>query len=193
MISEETITMIAEELGWTVEFEKECAAEFRQYSPAGEDFLFYVEASTMDGIVNEVDSYADDFDVEEHVKMWLDAKYNGISGVPEITDLVQDAKDIKQMLFDLAEALKDPDAFLNRKKTTVKFDAYLHIDGEVEMDGSVEDLKKAEENGDLLWRIHKKLDVNSKLSELGIEVLGMAIDKQSLTDGSIEIVEDKEN
>lgn len=197
MISKETITTIAEQLDWTVEFEEgcassainalnECYAEFRQYSPAGEDFSFYVGADTFDGIVRQVDSHANDFDVEEHVKLWLDAKYNGVGGVPGIVELVKDAEAIKQMLLDLAEALKDPDKFLNKKTTRIYFDIYVHLVGETELDGNEDNIEETEEDGELLWLLQNKLNLEDKLRDVG-SVEGISTDTESLCEGSVKI------
>lgn len=54
--------------------------------------------------------YAQEFDIEDHVAMWLSASTNGVSGVPSPTKLIADAKDIQQMLDDLSTALNDDSA-----------------------------------------------------------------------------------
>ena len=72
----------------------------RQYSPAGEDFGFTI--SDKYPIEDIVTAYYC-FDVEEHVTSWLDAKRNGVSGVPDVVTLVDDANEISNML----EELKD--------------------------------------------------------------------------------------
>ena len=48
---------------------------------------------------------ADDFDVDDHIAMWIEAKKNGTAGVPSTRELVHDAEDIQEMLNELAEAL----------------------------------------------------------------------------------------
>lgn len=98
----------AEELGWCIHEENE-EWEFGQYSPAGEDFNFCVCTSDVNGpedLVREIRSYADDFDAEEHAKMWIEAQGH-VSGVPDIKTLVKDADDIKLMLNKLASAMED--------------------------------------------------------------------------------------
>ena len=76
--------------------------EFHQYTNAGEDFSFEVEGTTPDEIVKGVEKYFEDFDPEEHVKMWIEAKENGVKGVPSIFALVEDSKDLDKDLEDLA-------------------------------------------------------------------------------------------
>ena len=72
-------------------------------SPAGEDFFIYVP---IQNFAEKVEEYAQDFDVDEHVEMWLDARKSGFSGVPfTIRELLEDAESVRQMVNDLAEAL----------------------------------------------------------------------------------------
>ena len=96
----------ADELEWSVTIDgKEW--EFEKYSPAGEDFLFSVSVEDVMDLWVKVWSYACDFDTEEHIKMWVEAKNSGTSGVPSIRTLVEDADAIEDMLEELADALRE--------------------------------------------------------------------------------------
>ena len=98
----------AEELGWCVR-EDHDEWEFGQYSPAGEDFNFCVctsDVNSPEDLVREIRFYANDFDAEEHAKMWIEAQGH-VSGVPDIKTLVKDADDIALMLNKLASAMED--------------------------------------------------------------------------------------
>lgn len=92
---------VAEELCWTVEDKGDGSLRFSHTSPAGEDFSFSVSS---DDLIHQVQEYADDFDVSEHVAMWLEAR-GRVSGVPDAVTLVDDAKEIQAMLNTLAEKL----------------------------------------------------------------------------------------
>lgn len=97
------IIKIIENLGWSI-YEDSEGVDLRKYSPAGEDFGFYVET---DNFIENVREYADNFDPDEHAEMWVENMHS-VSGVPQsIRTLIQDADDIKDMLYELAEALKD--------------------------------------------------------------------------------------
>ena len=72
-----------------------------KYSPAGEDFGFEVEGSTVEEIVKEIVKYANDFDAEEHVLLWVEGC--GRNGVPGLRALLEDADEIQEMLDKLAE------------------------------------------------------------------------------------------
>ena len=93
----------AENLGWRVDEDfDDTLVEFAQGTPAGEDFSFTV---SKDNIAHEVAQYAADFDEDEHIEMWLEAKRTGVAGVPSARVLVQDAKEIQEMLYALADEL----------------------------------------------------------------------------------------
>lgn len=92
---------VAEELCWAVEDEGDGSLRFSHTSPAGEDFSFSVSS---DDLIHQVQEYADNFDVSEHVAMWLEAR-GRVSGVPDAVTLVDDAKEIQAMLNTLAEKL----------------------------------------------------------------------------------------
>lgn len=94
----------AEELEWYAVICEDGSVEFEKYSPAGEDFVFYANS---DSLARDVRLYAEDFDIEDHVRMWLNAKENGVGGVPGVVELVDDARDIEEMLGELADALED--------------------------------------------------------------------------------------
>ena len=90
-----------EELDWSVHCYDEYV-EISQQSPAGEDFSFTVDEKDF---VENVKQYAADFNPDEHIAMWIEAKGFGTSGVPSARELVHDAEAIDEMLQNLAIAL----------------------------------------------------------------------------------------
>ena len=96
----------AEKLDWTVKEHEDGTAEFSQYSPAGEDFSFTVN---VENAAQEIYEYYDNFDVDDHIEMWVEAKQNGVAGVPSIRRLVEDAEAISEMLKTLAGAVLSDD------------------------------------------------------------------------------------
>lgn len=75
------------------------------YSPAGEDFIFYVES---DDFANSVAEYSAYFDKYEHLEMWIRAKIDGRDKtIPSIRELIDDADAIERFLQNLAAALMD--------------------------------------------------------------------------------------
>ena len=98
------IKKIAERLGWRVDEYDDGTVELSQCSPAGEDFSFTVNAKEA---AKEIYEYYDDFDMDEHIEMWIEARENGVIGVPSTRQLVEDAEDISEMLKELACAVMD--------------------------------------------------------------------------------------
>ena len=63
------------------------------------------EGANPQEMAKRIDECSADFDTEEHIKMLIYAKDNGLSGVPSIRELVEDADAIRDMLKELAEAV----------------------------------------------------------------------------------------
>ena len=97
------IIEVSETLDWTI-VDDGYTVTFSRYSPAGEDFSFAVD---KENIIEEVKKYSAYFDIDEHIEMWIEAKRNGVSGIPSTRELVYDAEDIDDMLKELAAALSN--------------------------------------------------------------------------------------
>lgn len=89
---------------------KESYLEFTGSSPAGEDISFSIDfdasklpCEQIQEIIDDLGSYYECFDTEEHVTMLLEAKNSGLSGVPDVETLVEDAKEIDDMFRQLSE------------------------------------------------------------------------------------------
>ena len=95
---------VCEEHEWNVSVDEDGYVDLRQYSPAGEDFGFTVEAEDF---VENVRDYVIGFDIDEHVMLLMEAKKNGFAGVPSLRDLLDDAEAIDNMLNNLLIGLVD--------------------------------------------------------------------------------------
>lgn len=100
----ETLKQKVEELGWTVK-EDRFTWSFQQHSPAGEDL--YEECNKDEDILDWALNLADNFDADEHVEMWVEAKHSGVSGVPSIRELVEDADEIQKMFNELCDVIRE--------------------------------------------------------------------------------------
>lgn len=80
-----------ENLGWSVSEDQDAGTvELESYSPAGENLVVTVE---KENFAEKVREYAEDFDIDEHIEMWVEARNNGVAGVPKSTrELVEDAE-----------------------------------------------------------------------------------------------------
>jgi len=104
---------ILEARDWSVSsYTDDGRVELEWYSPAGEDFLMCVSVENFPEAVAE---YAADFDIDEHIAMWIEAKRNGVSGVPSARELVHDAEDIDKYLQELAAALMAADGTMQHE------------------------------------------------------------------------------
>lgn len=93
----------AENYGWSVEENDDGGIDFLKESPAGEDFGFYIHPT--DDIAEAVNCFYLNFDEDEHVEMWVEAKHNrSTNGIPSVRELVEDAAAINEMLKELSDA-----------------------------------------------------------------------------------------
>lgn len=69
------------------------------YTPAGEDWHIIFESAT------EFCEQARNFDIDEELELWLDAKRNGTPGVPSASVLLKDQRWKKRTLLRIAKGL----------------------------------------------------------------------------------------
>lgn len=71
---------ILEKREWSVcDYTDDGRVELEWYSPAGEDFIVCVK---VENFPDEILNYSDDFDPDEHIEMWVEARANGRQDVP---------------------------------------------------------------------------------------------------------------
>lgn len=103
----EAYLKILEEQEWKVcGYTDDGRVEIEAWSPAGEDFIVCVEVENFPAAVME---YYEGFDVDEHIEMLIEARKNGLQGVPSTRRLCVDAEAIDEMLKKLAYALMEAD------------------------------------------------------------------------------------
>ena len=67
-----------------------------------EDYFEEIEIpNNFDALLSDIRARYDYFDPDEHVEMWIEAKHNGVSGVPSIRELVEESEQIEADLEDL--------------------------------------------------------------------------------------------
>lgn len=108
----EKLKEIIENLGWNISEANfgggDIGWELQQYSPAGEDFIFDIEHNNSNKLaIDNIIEFAENFDEDEHIEMWIEARHSGIEGIPSIRELVEDAKDIHKMLLKLSNYLTE--------------------------------------------------------------------------------------
>lgn len=113
MLNDKT-TEICKRLDWSIYLDANEDVELRKESPAGEDFSICVDSKNF---IQNVKEYAANFDIDEHIELWIEAKRNGVKGVPSARELVYDAEAICKMLQELAAALAKEEPALVRAST----------------------------------------------------------------------------
>ena len=106
----EKVTEAAEGAGWDATFSTDggdASVNFTATSPGGDELEISGYYGDLDDIIRAVRDRYDGFDTEEYVYDWLCAKHNGCSGVPGVSELLEDAEEIEQMYRDLLYALED--------------------------------------------------------------------------------------
>lgn len=100
---------------------KEFVREIEFYSPEGEDVnecIFY--NGTNEGFIKAFEKNAEDFDVEDHVEVYINIR--GTNGVPEsIRDLLNDADWIKNTLVETAKELKEVFIKEDKEKQGIRY------------------------------------------------------------------------
>ena len=100
----------AERLGWKVYEDDSGVVEFEKYSPAGEDFIFSIEGikDPYDEVVGYLSDYDPDYHAEELIYFRHEGRARGnMRGIPSCEVCVQDAKDILDMICELANAFRE--------------------------------------------------------------------------------------
>lgn len=96
---------ILEKREWSVSgYTDDGRVELEWWSPAGEDYLVCVN---VENFPDEILDYSDDFDPDEHIEMWVEARANGRQDVPGARRLAKDAEDIQKELDELAFELQE--------------------------------------------------------------------------------------
>lgn len=104
MFSKADFKKYFEKEDWTVygsEDENKVSWDIGKPSPLGEDFYFTIDCeATPKAIVMAMNEQINSFDVNEHVQIFAESA--GRDGVPPLDELIEDAKDIKNMLQELS-------------------------------------------------------------------------------------------
>ncbi|MDR2043432.1 MAG: hypothetical protein LBQ15_03515 [Clostridium sp.] len=126
---------VCENHDWTVIDDDDATVELSKYSPAGEDFSFTADKK---GFVESVKQYAAGFNIDEHIEMWIEARKNGVRGVPSTRELVKDAEDIDKMLRELAAAVwREEENQCKMNKITFTGSGGVRIEQDKQADNSV--------------------------------------------------------
>lgn len=126
---------------------KRAYVEMEKYSPAGEDFLMYIDFEPDNQVETFLDNlceYAAEFDTDEHAEMWLESRGKG--GCPStLKELLDDARAIKKMIKELSDKLRTSEVELNDEQVARCDEVYNAV---------YEMCKVMCENTELEWDMH---------------------------------------
>lgn len=108
------VVKCAEDEGWKVDagiYYKEQKAEFEfcKFSPAGRDFSFRAEmkCANINSLIEHIEDYYEDFDVDYETYIWLDQWGHGKNGAPyRLRTVLEDSEAIEKMVGELLEAIR---------------------------------------------------------------------------------------
>lgn len=80
-------------------------AEFTGFTSMGRELNEVEFYTQLDELPGKLFARYQDFDVEEEVKLYLDASENGLSGVPGLLELLGDVREEEALLLDLSKAV----------------------------------------------------------------------------------------
>ena len=91
-----------EDLGWVVESDT-CIHTLTNVC----DREIYIECNNKGELKETINNYYHNYDVDEEVEMYLQAKHNGLEGVPSASVLVKDCEDEENILGELWYTVMD--------------------------------------------------------------------------------------
>lgn len=111
----DAIVACAEANGWKVEagiiYKKQTAEfEFGKFTPAGRDFSFSAEmkCANINSLIDNIEEYYEDFDVDYETYIWLDQFGHGKNGAPyRMRAVLEDMEATEKMIEELLDAVRD--------------------------------------------------------------------------------------
>ena len=111
----DAIVACAEANGWKVNagiYYKELISEFefQKYSPAGRDFSFSAEmkCANINSLIENMEEYYEDFDVDSEAYIWLDQSGHGKNGAPyRMRSVLEDMEATERMIERLLDAIRN--------------------------------------------------------------------------------------
>ncbi len=98
----EQIKKRIEDLGWRVNSDT-CIEIWTD--TAGRDVV--IECNNPGELKETISNYRNGYDIDEEVEMFLEAKRNGLKGVPDVRTLVKDCEEVEELYDKLWDAVRD--------------------------------------------------------------------------------------
>lgn len=93
---------------WYVDYQDDGTIYFSKYSPAGQDFGFEVEGTSLEKLADNIYDYYEGYDVSYEAYLWLDDTGHGTNGAPDdMKDVYEDMEACKESILELYELIKE--------------------------------------------------------------------------------------
>lgn len=103
------LTDIIEKHDWSIDYEDDGTIYLSKYSPAGQDFGFYIEkVESIEEFADKIYDQYNEYDVSEAAYLWLDESGHGTNGAPyDMKDLYEDMEACEQNILELYELIQE--------------------------------------------------------------------------------------
>ena len=103
------LTDIIESHEWSIDYEDDGTIYLSKYSPAGQDFGFYIEkVESIEEFADKIYDQYNEYDVSEAAYLWLDSDGHGKDGAPyDMKDVYEDMEACEQNILELYELIKE--------------------------------------------------------------------------------------
>lgn len=103
------LTSIIEKHDWSIDYYDDGTIYLSKYSPAGQDFGFYIESVTsIEEVADKIYDQYNEYDVSEAAYIWLDDSGHGKNGAPyDMKDVYEDMEACEANIFELYELIKE--------------------------------------------------------------------------------------
>lgn len=103
------LTRVIESHEWNIDYEDDGTIYFSKYSPAGQDFGFYIEkVESIEELADKIYDQYNEYDVSEAAYIWLDSDGHGKNGAPyDMKDVYEDMEACEQNILELYELIME--------------------------------------------------------------------------------------
>lgn len=103
------LTNIIEDHEWSIDYEDDGTIYLSKYSPAGQDFGFYIEkVESIEDFADKIYDQYNEYDVSEAAYIWLGSDGHGKDGAPyDMKDVYEDMEACEQNILELYELIKE--------------------------------------------------------------------------------------
>ena len=106
---DDKLTNLIEDHDWSIDYEDDGTIYLSKYSPAGQDFGFYIEkVESIEEFADKIYDQYNEYDVSEAAYIWLDSEGHGRNGAPyDMKDVYEDMEACEQNILELYELIQE--------------------------------------------------------------------------------------